>query len=184
MENVSTPASLAFNSLNTSGRQCRLHELLFQVRDIALSSSTLCSVIEACARFGSPIPSKLAGFVVVGRHDDRKFLDSLTHQLEEIVLHRVFSFKHRVSLRHISPSQRDVDTPNAWYDFGGGMPSMQELVLGFGSETSKTSCAAAPFCLKGIVGNEVMFSVLSPHAGLWLAVAGELEHLPTLTKEG
>lgn len=121
-------------------------------RDVALSSPTLWSVIGACARLvplfiqrslGSPL--QVRG--LVARHDDRDFLDCLPHL--ETAVHRVVSFevdfRARVhepftSLTYAAPALERLyviipphsvmSTPQTLgVLFGGGMPSLRELVL-------------------------------------------------------
>ncbi len=121
-------------------------------RAVALSSPTLWSVIGACARLvplflqrslGSPL--QVRG--VVARHDDREFLDCLPHL--ETAMDRVVSFevdfRARVNepfthltyaapalerLYVIIPPHSAMSTPQTLgILFGGGMPSLRELVL-------------------------------------------------------
>ena len=170
----------------------------------------------ACT-FGSLCPQKSLNLplqvrVVVTHHDDWEFLDCLTHA--ETVMHRVVSFEVDLLARvheqficltyavpaseHlyvIIPPHNTISTPQMiGMLFGGCMPSLRELVLGWGSETSARSPHPLRTCslnfslvsivadtlgskerlrLKGIAGNAVIFSVPSACAELELAVAGE-----------
>ena len=135
-------------------------------RDVALSSPTLWSVIGACARLvplflqrslGSPL--RVRG--VVAHHNDREFLDCLTHL--ETVIHRVVSFavdfRARVhepftGLTYAAPAlerlsvivspHNTTSTPQMLSIlFSGGMPSLRELVF--------QHCLPWPNCLSSSI---------------------------------
>ncbi|KAH9061725.1 hypothetical protein EDB83DRAFT_2385442 [Lactarius deliciosus] len=122
-------------------------------RAVALSSPTLWSVIGACARLvplflQRSLDSPLRVCGVVTSHGDREFLDCLPHL--ETVMHRVVSFEVDFCARVHEPFTRltyavapalerlyvtipphsAMSTPRTLgMLFGGGMPSLRELVL-------------------------------------------------------
>ncbi|KAH9029976.1 hypothetical protein EDB85DRAFT_1964846 [Lactarius pseudohatsudake] len=119
-------------------------------RAVALSSPTLWSVIGACARLvplflQRSLDSPLRVCGVVTSHGDREFLDCLPHL--ETVMHRVVSFDVDFCARVHEPFTRltyavapalerlyvTIPPHSAMSTlgmlFGGGMPSLRELVL-------------------------------------------------------
>lgn len=123
-----------------------------------------CGPLLGCVRIWFPISSKFAGFVVaievrvvVVRHDDRGFLDYLTHLPEDIPMHRVVSCEiictssciihlsdvcctsTRTSRRHNSTSKHHFDSPNARYAFECWHAVTARICPRWGSEISARS---------------------------------------------
>jgi hypothetical protein len=121
-------------------------------RDVALSSPTLWSVIGSCSRLvplflQRSLDSPLQVRGTVAHHDDKEFLDCLTYL--ETVIHRVVSFavdfRARIHepfrcLTYAAPALERLSVivpPHSTMSipqmlgmlFGGGMPSLRELVL-------------------------------------------------------
>ena len=140
-----------FNFVGPGPAILSLAQVCRRWRDVTLSSPTLWSVIGACARL-APLflqrslnsPLQVRGVVV--RHDDREFLDCLSHL--ETAIHRLVSFEvdfrarvhepfNRLTyaapalerLYVIVPPHRTMSTPQIFgMLFGGGMPSLRELI--------------------------------------------------------
>ena len=135
-------------------------------RDVALSSPTLWSVIGACSRLvplflQRSLDSPLQVRGIVAHHDDKEFLGCLTYL--ETVIHRVISFAvdFRVMIHEplprltyaapalerlsvIAPPHSTMSIPQMLdMLFGGGMPSLRELVL--------ERCLPWPNCLSSSI---------------------------------